>query len=86
MWSSGRVVVMGSGFGYVLSVVQLKEKRLFSSTLIKKKAMKLWIIWQEKISVQYKFKMVNTKVEKAQVLFHWLHLRTVFILHSPTTI
>ena len=38
IWGSGRVVVMDCGLRYVPSVVQLKEKGLFSTTVIKKKA------------------------------------------------
>ena len=38
IWGTGRVVIMDSGFGYVPSVVQLREKGLYSTTVIKKKA------------------------------------------------
>ena len=38
IYGSRRVVMMDNGFGYVPSVVQLKEKGLFSSIVIKKKA------------------------------------------------
>ncbi len=38
IWGSGRVVIMDSGFGYIPSIVQLKEKALYSTTVIKKKA------------------------------------------------
>jgi len=38
IWGSGKVVIMDSGFGYVPSVVQLKEKGLYATTVIKKKA------------------------------------------------
>ena len=37
IWGSGRAVIMDSGFGYVASMVQLKEKGLFATTVIKKK-------------------------------------------------
>ncbi len=38
IWGSGRIVVMDSEFGYIPSVVQLKERGLLSTTVIKKKA------------------------------------------------
>ena len=38
IWGSGKVVIMDSGFGYVPSIVQLKEKGLYTTTVIKKKA------------------------------------------------
>ena len=37
IWGSGRAVIMDSGFGYVASMVQLKAKGLFATTVIKKK-------------------------------------------------
>ena len=37
IWGSGRAVIMDSGFGYVASMFQLKEKGLFATTVIKKK-------------------------------------------------
>ena len=33
IWGSGKVVIMDSGFGYVPSVVQLKEKGLYATTV-----------------------------------------------------
>ena len=38
IWGSGKVVIMDSGFGYVPSVFQLKEKGSYTTTGIKKKA------------------------------------------------
>ena len=38
LWGSGRTVMMDSGFGYIPSVVQLRAKGLFSTTVIKKHA------------------------------------------------
>ena len=38
LWGSGRVVIMDSGFGYIPSVVQLRARGLFSTTVIKKHA------------------------------------------------
>ena len=38
VWGSGRTVMMDSGFGYIPSVVQLRAKGLFSTTVIKKHA------------------------------------------------
>jgi hypothetical protein len=37
IWGSGRVVIMGIRFGYVASMMKLKEKDLFATTMIKKK-------------------------------------------------
>ena len=36
LWGSGRAVIMDSGFGYIPSVVRLREKGLFSTTVVKK--------------------------------------------------
>lgn len=38
LWGSGRTVIMDSGFGYIPSVVQLRAKELYSTTVIKKHA------------------------------------------------
>lgn len=38
IWGSGWAVIMDSGFGYIPSVVQLKNLGLFLTTVIKKKA------------------------------------------------
>ena len=38
LWGSGRTVMMDSGFGYIPSVIQLRIKGLYSTTVIKKHA------------------------------------------------
>ena len=38
LWGSGQAIIMDSGFGYIPSVVQLQNKGLYSTTVIKKKA------------------------------------------------
>ena len=37
IWGSDKVIIMDSGFRHVSSVIQLKEKDLYSITVIKKK-------------------------------------------------
>ena len=37
IWGTGRCVLMDSGFGYIPCIVQLKNKGLFSTMVVKKK-------------------------------------------------